>query len=154
MPRAIPGWQAVLAARGAEWWAAATGRPPALTRATLAILECDWPLDSRRAVADLGYRDLPLAEGEEMFTVVSGAKGGDRLKEVLAVSDNVVLMKTYKHFAEILSQVEDAGLRDSCCFVSRCGLDGEIVERDYNLLQRIDQPNYLSLLILKRRGIE
>lgn len=98
--------------------------------------------------------NVPLAEGEEVFTVISGAKGGDRLKEVIAVADNVVLMKAYKQFHQILAQVDEAGLRDRCCFVSRCGLDGEIVERDFDKLVKLEQPNYLSLMIIKKRGLE
>jgi len=97
---------------------------------------------------------VPLAEGEEVFTVVSGAKGGDRLKEVIATSDNVVLMKTYKQFPQILDRVKEVGLQDSCCFVSRCGLQGEIVERDFGKLLEMEQPNYLSLMIIKKRGLE
>ncbi len=98
--------------------------------------------------------NLPLAEGEEVFTIVSGAKGGDRLKEVMNASDNIVLMKTYKQLPQILDRVEEMGLKDSCCFISRCGLDGEIVERDFEKLLNMSQPNYLSLMIIKKRGLE
>jgi len=98
--------------------------------------------------------NVPLAEGEESFTIISGAKGGSRLKEVIDVSDNVVLMKTYKHFPQILAQIEEAGLKDRCCFVSRCGLNGEIVERNFERLLEIEQPNYLSLMIIKKHGLE
>lgn len=98
--------------------------------------------------------NLPLAEGEEVFTIVSGAKGGDRLKEVINASDNVVLMKAYKQLPQILDRVEEMGLRGSCCFVSRCGLDGEIVERDFDKLRNMSQPNYLSLMVIKKRGLE
>lgn len=97
---------------------------------------------------------LPLAEGEEVITVMSGAKGGQRLKEIAAHSDNVVLMKTYKQLPEILTQIEEAGLQDRCCFISRCGLEGEIVERDFNKISELKQPHYLSLMILKKRGLE
>ena len=98
--------------------------------------------------------NLPLAEGEESITLISGAKGGDRLKDVIDVSDNIVLMKTYKQFPQILSRIEEVGLKDSCCFVSRCGLDGEIVEADFEKLRELKQPNYLSLMIVKKRGLE
>ncbi len=97
---------------------------------------------------------VPLAEGEESITIISGAKGGDRLKDVIDISDNVVLMKTYKQFPKILSQIEEAGYRERCCFVSRCGLDGEIVEKDFGRISGLDQPNYLSLMIVKKRGLE
>ncbi len=96
----------------------------------------------------------PLAEGEETITVLSAAKGGGRLKDVIAVSDNVVLMKTYKQFPQILSQIDEAGLKDSCCFISRCGLEGQVVERDFERMTAMDQPHYLSLMIIKKRGME
>jgi precorrin-2/cobalt-factor-2 C20-methyltransferase len=98
--------------------------------------------------------NLPLSEGEESITLISGAKGGSRLKEVVEFSDNVVLMKTYKQFHQILAQIESAGLTDRCCFVSRCGLDGQVVERDFQKLTLMEQPNYLSLMIIKKRGME
>jgi precorrin-2/cobalt-factor-2 C20-methyltransferase len=96
----------------------------------------------------------PLAEGEEIVSIISGAKGGERLKEVIATSDSVVLLKAYKYLPEILNEVDEAGLRESCCFISRCGLDGEVIERDFETLRRMDRPNYLSLMIIKRRGLE
>lgn len=96
----------------------------------------------------------PLAEGEEIVSIISGAKGGERLKEVISLSDSVVLMKAYKYLPEILAGVEDAGLQDSCCFISRCGLEGEVIERDFDKLLQMKRPNYLSLMLIKRRGLE
>jgi len=95
----------------------------------------------------------PLAEGEEAIAILSGAKGGNRLKDVVEFADSVVLMKTYKRFPQILSQIKDEGLENHCCFVSRCGLDGEIVERDFEKLSTMEQPNYLSLMIIKKNGL-
>ncbi len=43
--------------------ARATGRPPLVTPATVAIFEHDWPLDSSAAMAGLSYRVTPLVEG-------------------------------------------------------------------------------------------
>lgn len=97
---------------------------------------------------------LPLAEGEEVITIISGAKGAGRLKEVVQVSDSVVLMKTYKQLPQILEQIEHIGLKENCCFISRCGLDGEVVERDFDKLTNLKQPHYLSLMIVKKRGLE
>jgi precorrin-2/cobalt-factor-2 C20-methyltransferase len=97
---------------------------------------------------------MPLSEGEESITVISGAKGGDRIKEAIEFSDNIVLMKTYKQFSRILSQIKEVGMQDRCCFISRCGLEGEIIERDFDKITGLDQPHYLSLMILKKRGLE
>lgn len=96
----------------------------------------------------------PLGEGEEAITILSGAKGGDRLKEAAGVAQNIVLMKTYKRFPQILSQIREEGLEKHCCFVSRCGLEGQIVERDFEKISEIEQPHYLSLMIIKKNGLE
>lgn len=117
------------------------------------ILICTVPgITSFHAAA--ACANLPLAEGEEAVTILSGAKGGNRIKEALKVSDNVVLMKTYRHFPAILAQIEESGLQDNCCFISRCGLEGEIVEQDFARMTGMKQPHYLSLMIIKKRGLE
>lgn len=97
---------------------------------------------------------VPLAEGEEVITILSGAKGAGRLREIVQFSDNVVLMKTYKQFPQILAQIRELELQQNCCFISRCGLEGQIVERDFERLCALDQPHYLSLMIVKKRGLE
>ena len=97
---------------------------------------------------------LPLAEGEESFTVMSMAKGESRLKSVVQFSENVVLMKTYKQFPKILSQIREEGLEKRCWLISKCGLEGEIVERDFEKLSQMEHPHYLSLMIIKRNGMD
>ncbi len=97
--------------------------------------------------------NVPLAEGEESITVISGAKGGDRLQDVIKVSDNVVLMKVYKQFPQILENIRALNLQDRCCLISRCGLEGQYVERDFARLSQ-HQPHYLSLMLIKKGGIE
>lgn len=97
---------------------------------------------------------VPLAEGEEAFTVISAAKGACKLKQAVEFSENLVLMKTYRHFPELLARIKEEGLEDNCCLVSRCGLDGEIVERDFEKLSAIERPHYLSLMIVKKNGID
>jgi len=47
----------------AQWRARLTGHLPLVTRGTVDIFRHDWPLDSRPAQADLGYRITPLADG-------------------------------------------------------------------------------------------
>ena len=63
LPRRLPAW----AARSVGWvelaWAGLTGDPPQVTPGTVGILTRDWPLDSSVAIAELGYRVPPLAEG-------------------------------------------------------------------------------------------
>ncbi len=94
---------------------------------------------------------VPLAEGEETMTIASAAKGGALLKEVIRYSDNVVLMKTYRHLQDVLASIKELGYEDNCYLVSRCGLDGESIERDFSGMKKIE-PSYLSLMIVKKNN--
>ncbi len=98
--------------------------------------------------------NVPLGEGEETITIISGAKGGERFREAVHASDNLVLMKTYKHFNELLAEIKGAGLEKGCCFVSRCGQNEEVVEMDFQKLEHMERPHYLSLMIVKKRGFD
>ncbi len=93
-----------------------------------------------------------LAEAEESFTVISGALGAQKLKEVIDHSDSVVMLKVYKKYREIMDTLNNLGLTDGSVLISRCGLDGEEVVLD--LKDRPDiVPPYLSLLLIrKNRG--
>lgn len=93
----------------------------------------------------------PLSEGEESFLVVSGARGAAKLREVIDKSDNIVLLKTYRHMEEILATLEEKGVLDRAVFISRCGLEGEIVVEDLRTLRGRALP-YLSLMIIKKKG--
>jgi precorrin-2/cobalt-factor-2 C20-methyltransferase len=94
---------------------------------------------------------IPLTEGEESFILVSGAQGAARLREVVEKSDNIVMLKTYRHFEEIYRALEEMDLLDRAVCISRCGLDGETVVE--NLRDYRGQPvPYLSMIIIKKKG--
>jgi precorrin-2/cobalt-factor-2 C20-methyltransferase len=95
--------------------------------------------------------NIPLTEGEESFYLVSGAQGGDRLREAIATSDNVVMLKTYRHFDKIYDTLEELKLLDCATCISMCGLDGETVVQDLKILRHQKMP-YLSLIIIKKKG--
>ncbi|MCX5890847.1 MAG: precorrin-2 C(20)-methyltransferase [Deltaproteobacteria bacterium] len=94
---------------------------------------------------------IPLTEGEESFVLISGAQGAARLREVVDRSDNIVMLKTYRHFEEIYRALEELDLLDRATCISRCGLDGETVVE--NLRDFKGQPvPYLSMIIIKKKG--
>lgn len=93
--------------------------------------------------------NIPLTEGEESFYLVSGARGGDRLREAVAASDNIVMLKTYRHFDQIYAALEELHLLEHAICISRCGLPGEAVTRDLRNLKGKQLP-YLSLIIIKK----
>ncbi len=91
-----------------------------------------------------------LAEGEESLTVISGAMGPEKLREVIHHTENVVMLKVYRNYREIMEAVRDLGLAPHSVLVSRCGFDGE------RILTRLDElpdevPPYLSLLLIKKK---
>ena len=94
---------------------------------------------------------IPLTEGEESFYLVSGALGADKLKEVIDRSDNVVMLKTYRHFDAIYQALEERGLLDCTTCISRCGLEGETVVENLRDLKGRELP-YLSMIIIKKQG--
>ena len=94
---------------------------------------------------------IPLTEGEESFHLVSGALGAARLREVVEKSDNIVMLKTYRNFAEIYQALEELDLLDRAVCISRCGLDGETVVENLRDLKGRDL-HYLSMVIIKKRG--
>jgi len=65
VPRALPPWLARAVGATDVARARLTGRPPAVTPATVSIFEHDWPLDSADAVRDLNYRITPFVKGME-----------------------------------------------------------------------------------------
>jgi precorrin-2/cobalt-factor-2 C20-methyltransferase len=94
---------------------------------------------------------LPLAEGEESFHLVSGALGAAKLREVINKSDNIVMLKTYRHFDEIYQALEEMNLLDRTICISRCGLEGETVVENLRELKGRELP-YLSMIIIKQKG--
>lgn len=95
--------------------------------------------------------NTPLTEGEESFHLISGANGGRNLRKIVESSENVVVLKTYKHFDDIFATLEDLNLVDRSILVSRMGLSDETVVEDLRTLKG-KTPPYLSLVIIKKRG--
>ncbi len=106
-------------------------------------------ITSYAAAAALSH--IPLTEGEETFYVVSGALGAARLREVIDKSDNIVMLKTYRHFDAIYQALEELNLLDRTTCISRCGLEGETVVEDLRSLKGRPLP-YLSMIIIKKKG--
>jgi precorrin-2/cobalt-factor-2 C20-methyltransferase len=94
--------------------------------------------------------NMPLVEGEESLLVLSGAQGGDRLKEYGAHRpDNVVFMKAYRNVPSICAALDQAGMLGSAAGVVSCSQPGQELIRDVTtLLER--EPNYWTLIIAKK----
>lgn len=93
---------------------------------------------------------LPLAEAEESFTVVSGALGPNKMKELVSHTDNLVMLKAYRHFDEIRKTLTTLELEEKSVLISRCGLEDEKISRTSQYAGK-SHPPYLSLLIIKKQ---
>ncbi len=96
---------------------------------------------------------VPLCEGEESLLVVSGAMGGEALRNLAGDVDNIVMLKTYKNFGDIAKTLEGLGLRDRTVGISRCGLEGEAIIEDIGRFENTHPP-YFTLLIVKTKREE
>ncbi len=93
--------------------------------------------------------NMPLVEGEESLLVLSGAEGGDRLREQIFKPDNVVFMKAYRNVPSICEALGEAGMLGQAAGVVSCSLPGQELVRDVKtLLHR--EPNYWTLIIAKK----
>ncbi|NPA95803.1 MAG: precorrin-2 C(20)-methyltransferase [Thermodesulfobacteria bacterium] len=92
---------------------------------------------------------VPLAEAEESLAVVSGAKGSREIRQILPYCDNLVIMKAYRHYGEIVRCLEEMGLAQKTMAVRRVGLEGESVT---TRLKEWDgqKPSYFTLLLTKK----
>jgi precorrin-2/cobalt-factor-2 C20-methyltransferase len=93
--------------------------------------------------------NMPLVEGEEALMVVSGAKGGDRLRELSDKPENIVFLKAYRNVKDIKGAIDETGAYPSCIGVKSCGHPNEEIVPDLEELSR-RSPDYWTLIIAKQ----
>lgn len=93
--------------------------------------------------------NTPLVEGEESLMIVSGVKGGDRLREQCAKPENIVFLKAYRNVTDIKAAIDESGQYPSCVGVRSCGQPNEEILWDINELSRRD-PDYWTLILTKQ----
>ncbi|MCG8532664.1 MAG: precorrin-2 C(20)-methyltransferase [Desulfovibrionales bacterium] len=87
-----------------------------------------------------------LCESGENLLLASGVRNTDETKELLHQVDNAVILKTYKNFAELKKLLADTNREESAMFISRLGMDGEIIER--HIHNAPERPHYFSHMLL------
>ncbi|SDD60137.1 precorrin-2 C(20)-methyltransferase [Sporomusa acidovorans] len=95
---------------------------------------------------------MPLAEGGDILSIVPATINEERLEKVLAISDNVVLMKVYKNFPDIIEKLDKHGMVENAVMVSKCGLEGEEIIHDL-AASGSKKVNYLSTILTKRSKV-
>ena len=93
--------------------------------------------------------NTPLVEGEESLMVVSGAKGGNRLRELCGKPENVVFLKAYRNVTDIKAAIDESGKYPCCVGVKNCGHQDEEIINDIEMLSR-SKPDYWTLILTKQ----
>jgi precorrin-2/cobalt-factor-2 C20-methyltransferase len=94
--------------------------------------------------------NVPLVEGEESLLVVSGAMGGDRLRQQTVKPENVVFLKAYRNVEDITRAIGEADADYRCMGVSKCSQTDEKVMLDIEELES-RSPDYWTLIIAKQK---
>lgn len=97
----------------------------------------------------LGY---PLAEGNDVLSVIPATIEEGKLDAALQRSDNVVLMKVYKNYKQVVEKLDQHGLADNAVMISCCGLENEQIVHD---LKEIGEQklNYLSTILARKSNL-
>ena len=100
--------------------------------------------------SQLGY---PIVEGNDILSIIPATASEEKIKQALAASDNVVLMKVYKNFSHIVDLLAEKDMARQAVMVSRCGLPDEERIDDIEA-QKDKKVNYLSTILTRRNKEE
>ncbi len=90
-----------------------------------------------------------LCEGDENFLLLSGVMDDVFLRRNLRLADNTAILKAYRTLPAIQAALRDDEPAKDTLFVSRLGLEGEIITSGD---QAPESPNYLSLILATRKN--
>jgi precorrin-2/cobalt-factor-2 C20-methyltransferase len=94
--------------------------------------------------------NTPLVEGEESLMVVSGAKGGNRLRALASKPENIVFLKAYRNVRDITDAITENGCYQQCVGIKNCGHENEEIIPNIEELNK-QAPNYWTLIIAKKK---
>ncbi len=93
--------------------------------------------------------NLPLVEDEQSLLIVSGAQGGNNLRQACRLAENVVIMKAYRNTGDIVAALSETGMVANSVAVSNLGMKDEKVIPDIDRLAD-RKPSYWTLVIAKK----
>lgn len=94
---------------------------------------------------------ISLGENRETIAIVPSAYECENLGDILDSFDNVVLMKVSRNLAKLKEILKAKGLLNKSVLVSKCGLEGEIVEFDIDSIDGASLSYFTTLIIKKNR---
>ncbi|MCX7781224.1 MAG: precorrin-2 C(20)-methyltransferase [Negativicutes bacterium] len=94
----------------------------------------------------LGY---PLAEGNDVLSIIPATADDAVLDKALAGSDSVVLLKVNRNFDQLLAKLDRSGLLTTAVMVTKCGHADEEIVTDIRAAGG-QKVNYLSAIVARR----
>ncbi len=94
--------------------------------------------------------NIPLVEGDQSLTIVSGVNGADGIQDIVNHADNLVIMKIYRKWKEIVELIKRIDVVRAAPVISRCGMKGEKIWQDLRALDINKPPSYFTLSIVKK----
>lgn len=117
------------------------------------LKDCGYPIHTIPGIpafcAIASRLGLPLAEGNDVLSVVPATMDEKKLDEVLATVDNVVLMKVYKNYGQVVEKLDQHGFGGNAVMISKCGLPDEKICEDLHVVDE-GSVNYLSTILAKK----
>jgi len=95
----------------------------------------------------------PLALGDDVLAVVPAAFEDDRLRQILATLDSVVLMKVHKRIDALIDILEELGLAEHAVLIERSGMEGERVYTDIREA-RGRKLHYFSTMVIRKKKVQ
>lgn len=92
----------------------------------------------------------PLCIGDEVLTIVPALNNTDRTGELLGSDDNLVLMKVYKYYDELLDALGENGRLESSSLAGKAGMADEVLIKNLSGTTK-ESINYLSTIISKKK---
>ena len=96
---------------------------------------------------------LPLALGDDIFCVIPATFDDERIRDVLARFDSIVLMKVHRCLPRITDILEETGLLNKAVLIERCGLEGQNIYPDIRDAAGRDL-HYFSTVLVRKRGLD
>ncbi|MCE5284650.1 MAG: precorrin-2 C(20)-methyltransferase [Pelosinus sp.] len=115
---------------------------------------CGYPIETIPGInafcaigSHVGY---PIVDGDNVLNIVPATMDEEKLDRVLENADNVVLMKVYKNFPQIVAKLKKYNLLAEAVMITRCGLPEEEIVRNLSDVDTTKPLNYLSTILTKR----